>query len=74
MPIYEFECKKCGRAFEEFFRSVSEKRKPTCPACGSKRTGRLLSVFAMAGGSKRSSSHGSSNCSGCSRSSCAGCR
>ncbi|MDK1031862.1 MAG: zinc ribbon domain-containing protein [Planctomycetia bacterium] len=45
MPIYEFECMKCGEGFEELFRSVSERRRPSCPQCSSKRLRKRVSVF-----------------------------
>jgi len=37
MPIYEFECPRCGRGIERFYRSIREyekKGKPDCRACG----------------------------------------
>lgn len=47
VPIYEFECAACGRRFEELTRS--DAGGPACPACGSRRTERLLSAVAPAG-------------------------
>ena len=41
MPIYEFECEECGAAFEELVAAGAEG--VPCPACGSRRTRRLLS-------------------------------
>ncbi len=32
MPTYEYECQKCGKAFEKF-QSMSEKPLKTCPTC-----------------------------------------
>ena len=40
MPIYEFECSKCGARFEELVRAGE---KSPCPACGSDEVGRLFS-------------------------------
>ena len=41
MPIYEFECERCGRRFEEL---VSDRGVPVpCPDCGSARVLRLQS-------------------------------
>ena len=44
MPIYEFECKKCGETFEILV-GFNEPLKQRCLKCGSKDTRRLLSVF-----------------------------
>jgi putative FmdB family regulatory protein len=73
MPIYEYQCEKCGHEFESL---VFGSEKPACPACESARVTRLMSccgfVSKSAGGQTVSSSAGSS-CGGCSASSCAGC-
>jgi len=45
VPIYEYECGQCGRAFEELV-SFGADRKVACPQCGSRNTARKLSVFA----------------------------
>lgn len=42
MPIYEYECRACGRRFEVLQR-VGDAAKPPCPECRSKRTARLIS-------------------------------
>lgn len=54
MPVYEFECKKCGKAFEAAL-SVSEreKKKVKCPSCNSSSVNQLLSAF-FANTSKKS--------------------
>lgn len=44
MPIYEFECRKCGRKFETLMK-IGREEIPPCPECGSARTERLVSVF-----------------------------
>jgi putative FmdB family regulatory protein len=41
VPVYEFECEKCGGRFEEL--TASEILGIACPACGSERTQRLFS-------------------------------
>ena len=43
MPLREYVCKACGRAFETLERSGE---KPACPDCGSGRLERQLSAFA----------------------------
>jgi len=56
MPIYEYECKKCGRSFETL-RGFNEKANPPCPECGSKKTKRRMSAFST-GSSKRGAACG----------------
>lgn len=47
MPIYEFECEKCGARFEELVGAGAPA--VACEACGSPRTRRLYSSFAPPG-------------------------
>ncbi|MCP4572962.1 MAG: zinc ribbon domain-containing protein [bacterium] len=62
MPLYEFSCRKCGHSFEELTTLAEvEKKKPACPACGSRATERGLSGFATGSGSGGS---GSAPCGG----------
>jgi putative FmdB family regulatory protein len=42
MPIYEYRCDACEKRFEEYL-STSDKPKPPCPNCGSKKVERLWS-------------------------------
>ncbi len=42
MPIYEYECRNCGRRFEKLVKS-GEKVCPPCPDCGSKKCRRIIS-------------------------------
>ena len=35
MPTYDYECQKCGHAFEKF-QSMTEERLKTCPECKGK--------------------------------------
>jgi putative FmdB family regulatory protein len=46
MPIYEFECEKCGSRFEEL--APGDARSLPCPECGAARTKRLLSELSPA--------------------------
>src|SRR5207237_6625871 len=46
MPIFEYVCKDCSRAFEAI---VQGAMKAKCPACHSVRLDKKLSVFAVAG-------------------------
>jgi putative FmdB family regulatory protein len=45
MPIYEYECTKCGERFE-LRRGISDSDKEiTCPKCGKEFPRRLFSTF-----------------------------
>jgi putative FmdB family regulatory protein len=41
MPVYEFECERCGARFEELAADAAEAG--VCPECGAKRARRLFS-------------------------------
>ncbi len=69
MPIYEYYCKECGKAFEVIVRRGRENA-VTCPACGSKNPRKLMSVCTYIGGE---GGGGTSSCAGCSAATCATC-
>lgn len=46
MPIFEYVCQKCERAFEALVRGS---QKPACPACGDSELEKQFSAFAVAG-------------------------
>ena len=48
MPLFEYECRGCGRHFEYLTR---DGQSPSCPACKGSDLQKLLSVFAVSGGS-----------------------
>ena len=75
MPFYEFSCDKCKKKFEEFFRSMSEKKKPVCPKCGSPKVRKLFSAFGMSGTSSKggNGNGGGGGCASCHGGSCATC-
>ncbi len=87
MPIYEYNCRKCGHEFEALQR-MGDRSCPPCEKCGAGKTERRFSTFAMHGAARPSgcgsgncesggcgTGHGSGGgCGGCSRSSCAGCK
>jgi len=49
MPVYEYICRGCGRAFERYVQRWSES--VSCPSCAGVEVEKQLSTFAMAGGS-----------------------
>jgi putative FmdB family regulatory protein len=44
MPLYDYECRKCGNEFEALVRTGDT---PSCASCGSTDLERLLSGFAV---------------------------
>ncbi len=59
MPIYEFHCDGCDATFDHMTTMNARDEKAACPHCGSKKTGRKLSVVAVgAGGAKSESAPG----------------
>mgnify|MGYP001031647998 CR=1 FL=1 len=47
MPLFEFQCRKCGHQFEELMTVAEvEAGKVKCPACASKSVEREFSAFA----------------------------
>lgn len=63
MPIYDFQCKKCGHV-TTFLEQYSSAGEHACEKCGSKQTERLFSTFAAqaAGGSPSASSCPTGQC------------
>jgi len=62
MPIFEYICKDCSRAFEAI---VNGAMKAKCPACHSVRLEKKLSVFAVAGSSKTEAAPETGACGSC---------
>ena len=51
MPIYEYECGKCGEKFE-LRRSIADSDSEVkCPKCGAENPQRVFSVFALSSSS-----------------------
>jgi putative FmdB family regulatory protein len=48
MPLFEYECRGCGRRFEHLTR---DGQAPACPACHGDDLQKLLSAFAVGAGS-----------------------
>jgi putative FmdB family regulatory protein len=53
MPIYEYRCLSCKRRTSVFVRSVNSPVRASCEHCGAKKLERLISKFAVHGGSAR---------------------
>jgi putative FmdB family regulatory protein len=49
MPIYEYQCKKCGKRFEMLRRMSDADSKLQCPSCYSEHVERQFSTFAAGG-------------------------
>ena len=47
MPIFEYECARCGRVNSQVILGTEKKRMPACRHCGSTRTRRVMSSFAV---------------------------
>lgn len=50
MPIYEYRCLACKRRTSVFVRGVSSQARAKCEHCGSARLSRMMSKFAVHGG------------------------
>lgn len=44
MPIYEYQCRGCGKQFEQL---IIHSTTPECPACKGRDLERLISLFAV---------------------------
>ena len=45
MPIYEYECKSCEKAFETYLPIMKTESGAKCPKCGSEDVERVFSTF-----------------------------
>jgi putative FmdB family regulatory protein len=59
MPLFEYECRKCGQLFEAL---VVGSRTPACPKCKSQDLEKRVSPLGFAGASGWSSGRSSSGC------------
>ncbi len=61
MPIYEYECKKCGAVYEMLRSMSADDKDIACPECGKKKQAKkLISSFSSTGDSPS----GGSSCGG----------
>lgn len=56
MPLYEYQCQRCGKTFEMLRRISDADCDLECPACHSKKVERQLSTFSA--GACGSGKHG----------------
>lgn len=56
MPIYEYTCEACNKKFDQLVRTMGAEAKVKCPGCGSSKTARALSVFAVGADGPKSKS------------------
>ncbi|MFN3412875.1 MAG: FmdB family zinc ribbon protein [Thermoanaerobaculum sp.] len=54
MPIFEYLCARCHRIYSFLSFTLTPKRQPTCPRCGSQDLTRVPSSFAVAGTTRKS--------------------
>jgi putative FmdB family regulatory protein len=47
MPIYEYECGRCGAIESQVVIGSQRASPPPCPQCGSRKTRRVMSSFAV---------------------------
>lgn len=55
MPLYEYDCPKCGQSFEKLVRSSANAENAVCPHCSSPYAAKKLSTFVMMGTPTRGS-------------------
>ena len=67
MPLYEYTCNACNSKFEHLARSMKDDAKAPCPTCGSEKTARALSVFAVSSSSGKSDAAGGDDAPMCGR-------
>ena len=61
MPIYEYQCSKCGGCFEMIHGASEKESKITCPKCGAADPQRIMSAFSC-GGAKGVDSGAGTSC------------
>jgi putative FmdB family regulatory protein len=58
MPVFEYQCKECGKTYDILHKGAEEKGNIFCPSCNSKKHIKLISSFSP----KISSGSPSSGC------------
>lgn len=70
MPVYEFQCQRCGAEFEQKC-LVGKTRGVTCPECRSQKVAKLMSAFISFKSDRSLAQEG--KCQQCTLSSCDTC-
>lgn len=65
MPLYEYTCNACRTKFEQLVRTAERDDGIPCPECGSSKTARALSVFAVSADQKGAGSGETPACGRC---------
>lgn len=63
MPLFEFKCRDCGESFEKIVPSSTTQ--VVCKQCESPHVEKLLSVFAVGGGSRSAAALETGPCGSC---------
>ena len=63
MPIFEYRCRECGTKFEKIVNSTATEA--VCKSCESPQVDKLLSIFAVSGGSLNASAAEAGPCGAC---------
>ncbi|NQT83319.1 zinc ribbon domain-containing protein [bacterium] len=75
MPIYEYDCLKCGSVFEELVRNSRDSSTVVCPSCSSSRVKKRFSLFGFRSkGESGETRTSSSSCASCSATTCSSCK
>ncbi len=61
MPIYEYQCGKCGNDFEKLLPRANAP-KPACPSCGSRQVTKQFSSFSATASSAKTESCSMGSC------------
>ena len=62
MPIYEFQCRKCGEVFEQLFFPSDKTRGIVCPSCGAEDPCKLMSAFSCSASAEGSAASEAASC------------
>jgi putative FmdB family regulatory protein len=62
MPLFEYQCRDCGQAFETF---VTGERKAACPGCHGENLAKRLSRPGMVGAAEQTRQAGAPSVGGC---------
>ena len=71
MPIYEYQCTSCGKAFEELV--MNQSAQINCPKCNGADVKKMMSAAAFKSSDKFVSSSTASGCSSCATHNCGSC-